>query len=963
MENKTLEMAVSAVSTMPVSVTRFMERDVCVLTEVHGLPAHINSVFSGVFVLTLTDCWDRHMWLTHTMAAIHGQYTVCFMKRPPIAIYNAYKEWALSNAHKYLLSIGELGCVASHVYILNLARKLDNDCSLSLTGKVVVFEDDIMLHKEFNTHLQALVDRALDAIRACHVLLLGASDWAGEYKRRVMKPNNWYTPSIGKKMCGTFAYGVTPAFAAVLARDLKQAQAPADHFFPTQIEGDTIVCFPFLALPDRTTSTIRDGFVPGQDKDIEYHQKCLQGTDEAAYNRICTIGAGDADVCARIADTIRHPSSPSADEYVARIVRESTWGRDVWMSVLDTMCHTEMDMDMAICLATFNPCGFKNPTNNLKTVLCHLQHYPVFLVHLHYSSDVEAAPTPLLTPAELCGAHYRVVTTSTVLFHKENLWNVAESCVPARYSKLLFLDADIVFAEPAWYRTLSRLLDTATVVQPFRCVSMLDTTGSVVRILPSMIAGRQQSPKAWGAPGFGFACRRDWFRAMGGLFDGAIMGGGDLMQQAALDSSLIPFLHSHISWTGQPYAHEPWTEFCRRVCTVGVSCTYAPLSISHLYHGDAADRQYDTRHDQAKHFRLCDFRKNTDGVWDAVEDGVAKAVNDITLRYFRHRKEDGPSISTLARLPILPLSITSTPPSITMQRSRRKWTVVHNNTLTWSCVGGGGRDMEARPPVMCFIHSHRPAADPLVLQRLLQALRPKGWPTVVVNVGEPISAAEIKAWPQVTFTQYGTDPCVYECGTLNLVRQYGLAHPDHNILYMHTKGARVSGPCIRDWVSFMVHHLLQGPFPDADAAGCNLSAQPWPHFSGNFWWAKGAHVGALPPLNIIPPVDRMTAESWVLSCVKKCDITGSVTTIRELGASRINHYLCGFPKALYATGEFVFVPNVGLEPDTEWENVDTSLPIPKHVRAVTLQGERAIRYTLPLIPGPGLYIRQESNVS
>jgi hypothetical protein len=47
---------------------------------------------------------------------------------------------------------------------------------------------------------------------------------------------------------------------------------------------------------------------------------------------------------------------------------------------------------------------------------------------------------------------------------------------PETYTKIAFIDPDVIFAEPDWYNMLSELLDTHDVVQCFDTVRCLDIT-------------------------------------------------------------------------------------------------------------------------------------------------------------------------------------------------------------------------------------------------------------------------------------------------------------------------------------------------------------------------------------------------------------------------------------------------------------------------------------------------------
>jgi GR25 family glycosyltransferase involved in LPS biosynthesis len=361
-------------------------------------------------------------------------------------------------------------------------------------------------------------------------------------------------------------------------------------------------------------------------------------------------GEGGAEVGGRVGD-LSFPGA-SLDDRVKRAIATSTWSAPMWHELLRDIsaCHHPTP-DMAVCMCVFNPVGFTRPVENAVRAINACSPFPVYVVELVYSDIPLCRPMADVLRARTAAASVATATSSCVLFHKENLWNLVERLVPPHFSKLLFLDADILFAEPTWYGVVSALLDTHAVVQPYRTVSLLNARGDPYRTIPSMLALASTRAKEkgnifrspWGAPGFGIACRRDWLHTVGGLFDAALMGGGDLLQLAAVrsgdgDVSQFP------AWSKQPYAHALWHGYAARVRAAAKArpglfdrSTFAPLHISHLFHGPPAGRQYASRHERMQFMAAEEFAKNAEGVWEALH---VDDVNAITLPYFRDRRED-----------------------------------------------------------------------------------------------------------------------------------------------------------------------------------------------------------------------------------------------------------------------------------------------------------------------------------
>lgn len=104
--------------------------------------------------------------------------------------------------------------------------------------------------------------------------------------------------------------------------------------------------------------------------------------------------------------------------------------------------------------------------------------------------------------------------------------------------------------------------------------------------------------------------------------------------------------------------------------------------------------------------------------------------------------------------------------------------------------------------------------------------------------------------------------------------------------YWHTKGVtHLENEAVQDWRRYMQAFFLRGPSAkvlsgEADVCGVNYQTNPWPHFSGNFWWARADYLRqhAKPRWS----ADRMTWEKWL------CSIPGHRADC--LHQSGVNHY-------------------------------------------------------------------------
>lgn len=349
--------------------------------------------------------------------------------------------------------------------------------------------------------------------------------------------------------------------------------------------------------------------------------------------RAVMLGADDV---ARVLDALLH-FAWDVPTCLARVGRPVT---TLPLATPPTAPHASSPDDLAVCTAYFSPVGFKRPLDNLARAVRSWAGagVPVYVMELVYDGrepEVDALGLP---------ATVYTVRARSKLFHKENLWNLLERRVPPCFTKLVFLDADLLFDAPDWPRVMARALDAADVMHPYTVVTRLqrDEGAPPEGTSTSAVAGwaTHHPPRVLDAgyvPGYGFAVRREWLHAMGGFMEWAVMGSGDRLHMGALLGCATPrYLSGPL--TMQQYAYGDMRRFLRglqRVCTRPVAC--APLHVRHLYHGSWANRRYFDRHRLTQHLTGDDFTRNADG---CIEFKDTATWNAVTEAYFSSREED-----------------------------------------------------------------------------------------------------------------------------------------------------------------------------------------------------------------------------------------------------------------------------------------------------------------------------------
>ena len=302
-------------------------------------------------------------------------------------------------------------------------------------------------------------------------------------------------------------------------------------------------------------------------------------------------------------------------------------GKKKPLTVADRAYYTKPTRgDMAVALTIFSPCGYAAPLMHYRRVaeMFKSAGVPVFTIALAYG---DAAP-----PVE--GADF-VVRSDSVLFHKENLCNLIEARIPRQFTKIAFVDADLVFDCPRWYDRTSRLLDGVDVCQPMGSCHWTNPDGSEYRFRRTsaeILARGERFSHDW-HPGFAWAFRRDFYRAIGGFYEFSLVGGGDVVFVSALEDcprDRVRFHNGNIpenataeydAYRGRIRDRKPRIGFLE------------DCGVWHLYHGSIENRLY---HERVQWMPKGELYRNADGVLEAKDP-----VERLRMKeYFGARKED-----------------------------------------------------------------------------------------------------------------------------------------------------------------------------------------------------------------------------------------------------------------------------------------------------------------------------------
>jgi hypothetical protein len=292
--------------------------------------------------------------------------------------------------------------------------------------------------------------------------------------------------------------------------------------------------------------------------------------------------------------------------------------------------------DTAVIMAFFNPANYKRPLKNI-----------IYVMHTLTSQDIPCYVIECVFPhrrPQVPGASM-VVHSKTPMFYKEQLFNLMEKEVPPQYTKLVFMDGDVIFEAPDWIDQVSRSLEDHDIIMPFENACWLYPDNITVRSFKKSLAWALTNEIEFHNfhqyhPGFAWAMRRDFFNKIGGFFDKKFLGGGDV----SIGAVVLPGVTEEAIRASAEQASvvEPFFAYYKRVKALEPRIGYLPFDVYHLFHGLKHERKYSTRYPRVKKLLQGDFesftKMNPDGLYEFTDPQIAA----YAVEYFKGRNEDIP---------------------------------------------------------------------------------------------------------------------------------------------------------------------------------------------------------------------------------------------------------------------------------------------------------------------------------
>jgi len=307
--------------------------------------------------------------------------------------------------------------------------------------------------------------------------------------------------------------------------------------------------------------------------------------------------------------------------------------------------------DLWLVTAYFNPLGYVSRRRNYDLFREPIVRGGLNLVTIECAfgdDDFTLPPSPDVLP----------VRANDLLWQKERMLNLAVACLPPECAKVVWLDADLLFENPAWAVETSRALERHRVVQPFEvCIRMpartMDYSGGGVvtrsfgalcgdatprRTLPAggSLGGAMDEH---GYTGFAWAARREVLAR--GLYDACIIGGGDHAIAHAMRGDLTSPCIDVTFPTGTAHRRHflNWAENFHPAVAGDIGCVAG--TVLHLWHGARIHRRYTVRHKELARFDFdpaTDLRIGEGGCWQWAS--AKPELHEWAAAYFAGRMED-----------------------------------------------------------------------------------------------------------------------------------------------------------------------------------------------------------------------------------------------------------------------------------------------------------------------------------
>jgi GR25 family glycosyltransferase involved in LPS biosynthesis len=231
----------------------------------------LNERVEQIYIINMIQDVRKRNYIIILMKKYGINFTLVLVDYVPNSVYNT-----IYNTAKIKITKEELGCCLSHLWCLN--RVILNKCK-----NAIIFEDDIILHKNFMTRFNKIYDTNPNI----DFLLLGAQDQSFSTINHKYINKGLYKP---EKSCiqlyGAHAnyYSLNGAQAQYDIRTASISFFDKEYCLLFNDLKESYVCYPNLAVANITSSALNHNRPITDDMESEYYNRCFLNFNFDHYN-------------------------------------------------------------------------------------------------------------------------------------------------------------------------------------------------------------------------------------------------------------------------------------------------------------------------------------------------------------------------------------------------------------------------------------------------------------------------------------------------------------------------------------------------------------------------------------------------------------------------------------------------------------------------------------------------------
>ena len=221
--------------------------------------SEINNIVNKIYVINLQENEIRRNYILVLMKKLNIDFTLVIVEKITNENYTFINK-------KSNISKSEAGCLLSHLWCLNDIIKNNHK-------NAIIFEDDIILHKNFKNML-------IDQLKTNYdLLLLGACDFSfSQYNYKNIK-NNIYNPTTFDKLYGAHANYYSLEGAKKMFEFKTQHITFFDNNYKEMFDyfkTKSAICYPNLVVSDISTSDLGHSYNFLSLTEKHYYNKCFK---------------------------------------------------------------------------------------------------------------------------------------------------------------------------------------------------------------------------------------------------------------------------------------------------------------------------------------------------------------------------------------------------------------------------------------------------------------------------------------------------------------------------------------------------------------------------------------------------------------------------------------------------------------------------------------------------------------